>query len=182
MSSSLRSCFPHDFEHIFNQTAVLWEKLRGQRIFITGGTGFFGCWLLESFLWMNQQCDLKASAVVLSRNPVLFQKQYPHFFLDSSLTFQTGAIDNFEFPSGDFAYLIHAALGKGTQHVLDFAKHCHAQGILLTSSGAVYGRKPEAQSFIAEDDLTRAFLLISIHLSCDKNCWRRVKIATAYAG
>lgn len=52
----------NDLNHILAHTKTLWEELRGQRIFITGGTGVFGCWLLESFIWANDQLDLKASA------------------------------------------------------------------------------------------------------------------------
>ena len=57
-----------DLEHILDLTKDLWEELRGKKLFITGGTGFFGCWILESFLWANDKLDLNASAVVLTRN------------------------------------------------------------------------------------------------------------------
>ena len=56
-----------DLDHILAHTEGLWEELRGQRIFITGGTGCFGCWLRESFAWANDRLGLNAEAVTSAR-------------------------------------------------------------------------------------------------------------------
>ena len=58
-----------DLEHILRQTEGLWRELRGQRLFITGGTGFIGRWLLASFCQANDKLDLGASATVLTPKP-----------------------------------------------------------------------------------------------------------------
>ncbi len=158
-----------DLEHILDRTRDLWEDLRGRRIFITGGTGFFGCWLLESFAWANDRLGLGSSALVLTRIPEAFKKKAPHLAAHPALQFHTGDVRTFEFPSGRFSHLIHAAtesstvrsadtpltmfdtIVEGTRHTLEFACRSGVQKVLLTSSGAVYGRQPPELVHLPED-------------------------------
>ena len=158
-----------DLDHILENTRELWEEVRGTRIFITGGTGFFGAWLLESFAWANARLHLNASAVVLSRNPEAFNRKAPHLFSDPAIHFHAGDVCNFTFPQGSFSHIIHAAssiaspsdlpapvalfesMVKGARQTCEFARRCSAKKILFTSSGAVYGKQPSELSHVPEE-------------------------------
>ena len=154
-----------DLEHILVQTLPLWEELRGNRLFITGGTGFFGCWLLESFAWACDRLNLNAEAVVLTRRPDAFTDKAPHLVGHPRICFCQGDLGTFAFPRGRFSHVIHAATSPtdeeplrmldtiiaGTRRTLDFAVHCGASKFLLTSSGAVYGSQPPEVTLLSED-------------------------------
>ncbi len=154
-----------DLEHVLSHTRELWEELRGRRIFITGGTGFFGCWLLESFVYANDVLNLGARAVVLTRNATAFQNKAPHLAANPAIELHPGDVRTFDFPSGEFSHIIHAGttssapvppiemfdtIINGTRRVLDFAVARGVKNLLLTSSGAVYGRQPPEMTHIPE--------------------------------
>ncbi len=149
-----------DLRAVLEQTEPLWGAMRGERVFLTGATGFFGAWLLESFAYCNRRLGLKAQAVALSRRPESFQAKMPHLFADGAIVLHAGDVRDFSFPDGEFGFAVHAAteasakqlaeapgemlstILTGTERTLQFAEQAGAGRVLLTSSGAVYGRQP----------------------------------------
>ena len=162
---------PEDLEHVLEHTRELWSEASGKSFFITGGTGFFGMWLLESFAHINAQLALGMRATILTRDPATFAQKAPHLATRADLQFIQGDIRSFPFPEGEFGYIIHAAteasaklnedaphemldaIVAGTRRVLDFAAQCGVKKLLLTSSGAVYGKQPSDITHISEDYL-----------------------------
>ncbi|MDD5466187.1 MAG: NAD-dependent epimerase/dehydratase family protein [Anaerolineales bacterium] len=158
-----------DLEHIFAHTRPLWEALRGQRVFITGGTGFFGRWLLESLMRADDRLGLGVEVILLVRDPQAFQRNAPHLASHPAVRLHVGDVRDFTFPEASCSAIIHAAtrasarlnredpltmfetIVQGTRRTLEYARRCSAPRVLLTSSGAVYGRQPPGLAHLPED-------------------------------
>jgi nucleoside-diphosphate-sugar epimerase len=146
---------PDDLEHILTVARPAFESLRDARIFITGGTGFFGHWLLESLLHANRELSLNVRATVLTRSAPRFTASSPHIVRDPAVTLLNGDIRTFPFVDAGFTHIIHAATDsappdvpyalaesilEGTRRVLQLALANQTKRLLYVSSGAVYGR------------------------------------------
>jgi dTDP-glucose 4,6-dehydratase len=158
-----------DLDLVLAGTKGLWDEVRGEHIFITGGTGFFGCWMVESFAYANRIEELGARATILTRDPSAFARKCPHLASNPAITLLSGDVRDFAFPDGRFKYVIHAATDsggrqastssvemletilRGTERVLEFAASRETRKLLLTSSGAVYGSQPASISHLKED-------------------------------
>lgn len=158
-----------ELDLIVQNSLAVWSELRGARVFITGGTGFYGTWLLDSLVLAELQLELGVEVVVLSRNPDHFLDGNPFLQKQSFLSFIEGDIRTFTFPDGKFTHVIHAAteaseklnrenpllmidtIVEGTRRALEFAVQSEAKHFLHTSSGAVYGDLPASLGPVSED-------------------------------
>ena len=168
-----------DLDHILAHTSRVWDAVRGENVFITGGTGFFGRWLVESFAHANQQLRLNARMVVLSRDPHRFQVAAPHLGAAAGIDFVSGDVRSFNAAAvrtqlgtskpSRYLFVIHAAteasarlnaenpllmidtIVEGTRAALEFAVQSGTKRFLFTSSGAIYGRQPSEMTHIPED-------------------------------
>lgn len=159
-----------DLDHILHHTETIWREIGNERLFITGGTGFFGRWLLESLVHAKARLGVRTSAVVLTRDPAAFARMAPELVTNDAITFHTGDLARFDFPAGEFSHVLHMGttsslatfnheaplatfenIVHGTERVLQFAVQCRGSKFLLTSSGAVYGTQPPDVSHIPDD-------------------------------
>ena len=139
------------------------KPLANGHLFISGGTGFLGTWLLELIAVLNARHRFNTQVTVFSRSAPDFARRYRHL----------GGCKEFRFIEGDVRYLtelpretdyiLHAAAltdrrlfasnptavgevnGVGTIRLLRAANLLeHVRKLVLVSSGLVYG--PQALS------------------------------------
>lgn len=162
--------FDSDIDTILSQCNSVWKVLDGKNIFITGGTGFIGRWLLESIYKANKKLNTAINVTVLTRNVEAFREKAPHLADCSNFRFTLGDVVSFkEGLSEEFDYMIHAAteasadlnekdprkmfdtIVNGTQNMLKFSIDQSIDKVLFLSSGAIYGQQPWEMTHISED-------------------------------
>jgi dTDP-glucose 4,6-dehydratase len=141
-----------------------------RKIYITGGTGFFGKALLRH--WESEQNGSKKPDLisVLSRDPNKFIKSNPDLSSLNGVELHQGDVTkpNTLISNEFYDGVIHAAtdatnneavsplirfdqIVEGSRNLLDFSVSHGVRRFLLTSSGAVYGKLPGNLTAISED-------------------------------
>ena len=155
-----------DLDQVIDAVGSRWERLRGQRLLLTGGTGFIGKWLLATFLHANRKLGLSAHVVVLSRRPEIFLAEFPELSNAPEVSWICSDVRNFALEAATgCSFAIHAATDvvatnspveiletcvAGTQRVLSAMVEPTSR-VLLLSSGAVYGRTSSGDAAISEE-------------------------------
>lgn len=146
-----------------------WSQLRGKRLYITGGTGFIGRWMLEALRAADLRYGVGVDVTVLTRNPAAFAATAPHLASHPGFRFVAGDILTLEPDGQRYTHVLHAAteasadvnmnrptqmfdtVVDGTRRALDFAVAAGAERFFFLSSGAVYGAQPGTMTHVGED-------------------------------
>lgn len=126
-------------------------EMKQNSILVTGGTGFFGCSLLDMITRGNWK---EYRFTMLSRRAQEFSRLHPEYAALSNVEFLSADVRELAGCDRQFQYIIHAAtpavdspddaelhdiIVSGTKTVLDFARGSGAEKLLYISSGGVYG-------------------------------------------
>lgn len=139
----------------------LHDALAGRHLLLTGGTGFFGRWLLALLGELNRQ-GAGVEVTVTSREPSRFLASQPECRDYAWLNWLPGDIRELRnLPGRPADLILHAAAGTssvahahplelfdtivdGARRVFDLAVHSGVGRVLVTGSGAQYGNLPSA--------------------------------------
>ncbi|MBT4791717.1 MAG: NAD(P)-dependent oxidoreductase [Halobacteriovoraceae bacterium] len=159
----LRHLLSGDLIHIDKKLASVKEDLRDKKIFITGGTGFFGKWLIQSLDYLNMKNNLNLTLFLLTRNKNKTQEMFET--LSINRTYFEGSLSDFKVKGLEIDYVIHGAADASSIHsprstkgisgiteevqkLGQFSLDSHVVRFLNISSGAVYG---EGSSFLESE-------------------------------
>lgn len=172
-----RAVSPRDLEHVTRLIAPCMSMWQGARILVTGASGFFGSWLVETFHHANQALALGAQLVGVGGPADDFPAKCPQLLgLDDVRMVRADArrfADDLQSQLPDWCdrvdAVIHAAVHvdsrtydqqplptletavMGTWEALELARMAHARRFLFVSSGAIYGSQPTTTERIDED-------------------------------
>lgn len=158
-----------DADEVLERNASDLTSLKDQHLFITGGTGMLGKWILELIAILNDKNGMGIRVTILSRNPKSFFSAHPRLSNMPWLTLVEGDIRHLsELPRG-ISHIIHAAAltdrrqfasqpgavadvnAFGTMRLLRAANLLEdIPKFILLSSGLVYGSQPWETPFIDE--------------------------------
>lgn len=158
-----------DIDFILEKLKTLIPQLafHDQKILLTGGTGFFGKWLTQALLAMNDRWQLGNELTILTRNKERAYVELPWLVGRPDVTIIEGDIQTAEFAE-NFTSIIHGAAAasqdlnerhpeimfdtivNGTRQILKSAEKSECRRFMFISSGGVYGPQPEGIDQIPE--------------------------------
>jgi nucleoside-diphosphate-sugar epimerase len=177
----MNSLSKKDLKYIVSVSESQISKLSLGKLLLTGCTGVFGIWILETLLYAEQNYGLVFDCSVLSRNPHAFLKKYPQFKQLQEVTWIAGDIKTLELESKGFDFVLHGAttsayetfsgenpvskyetVVQGTRKILDLSVLNSVDKFLYISSGSVYGQMSPDEVSLIDESRTEAPITVDI--------------------
>lgn len=152
-------------------TPLDWQKLRDQRVLVTGGGGFLAAYLIKAILAVSRKYNLNTHVMCMVRKPESAQARLADYLgaSDFSLIVHDVSLPvPADVPAANL--IIHAASyasprfygtapvdtilpnTAGTQHLLSYATRCGASKFLFFSTSEVYGQSQHREQPMHETD------------------------------
>ena len=129
--------------------------LQKKTLFITGGTGFLGMWLLRAIDFINKKKNLQIKVILLTRKKNIKKKL--NYFNYTKFSITKGDICNFPLKKRKVDHIIHLAaetslkknedalsvintIINGTSRIVKYRNLVSSSSITYLSSGGVYGK------------------------------------------
>lgn len=149
------------------------KSLRGQHLFLSGGTGILGTWLLELCKVLNEVHGFGMKVTVFSRTARTFAARWPHLGTAAWIRWQDGDIRHLAELPRDVRYIIHAAA------LTDRRLFASQPGAVAEVNGVGTLRILRAANL--QEDVQK-FVLLSSGLACGVQPWDLPRIDERFAG
>ena len=161
--------FEDDVAAMVNALQADWPGLSGKRLFLTGGTGFIGRWMLAALVAADRQFDLGVKVDVLTRDAKGAAGRLGDLAGSRCINLVEGDVRNLQPQGRRYDFVLHAAtdasadlnendplrmfdtIVEGTRAALDFSRAVGAERMFFFSSGAVYGAQPWEVTHVDEE-------------------------------
>lgn len=159
-----------DIKKVYKSSLIDWEKLRNKNIFITGGTGTIGSFMIRCLLTANKKFELGLTVIVLVRNKKAAKELFSRFINRKDFLLVEGDVTRPIKVSSSINYIFHCASNTssqsfvsypvecldvavtGTKNVLELAKEKNIESMVYLSSMEVYGEFDAKNGLIKEND------------------------------
>lgn len=165
--------FKEDMEYIIHANFIKWENLNNKTIFITGGTGLIGYYLINAFIYKNVKENSNIKILALVRNIEKARLQFKEQLkVNANLEFICGDLNSIPNISEKIDYIVHGAspttsrlfienpveviqsIVNGSQNILELAKLKNIKSMVYLSSMEVYGEY-KTEEILNEDSILK---------------------------
>ena len=148
-----------DIDLLIGRSGLDLNKIAGKKILVTGGTGFFGIWLVLALIEIKRRVNGDLEIYLISRDPAAFLTRHAQHLIEGFVTFLVGDIKTIRISKEIAAtHVFHMAtttaaetfgaersinkldtLYQGTKNLVEQLPNT-TEAVLFTSSGVAYGQ------------------------------------------